>query len=256
MPDQPFFFVDDEPISRAQVLDYLKSAGQLDDFVETILSQHAIAQEIQAHPKLLPTEATVNQLLKDFCQAQNLSDPAVFDVWLQQNDIALEALSDTLQQEWSMQQLVQHISQPRLHEHFIRGKLQLDQLCLSCIVVQTEMLASELHDQIKEGNSFEQLAQRYSLADTAASGGKLPPIPRKSLSDDLRGELEAVQVGELVGPFAADGRWCLFRLEKVLPAALEGDVKTQLQSELFQQWLDEQVAAMTVKMEVTQWLYL
>ena len=256
MPDRPFFFVNDEPISQARVLDYLKLAGQLDDFIETILSQHAIAQYFQTHPKLLPAEEICEQLLKDFRQTQHLNDPDVFDVWLQQNDLTLEGLSDTLQQQWSMQQLAQHISQPRLYEHFIRCKLQLDQLCLSCIVVQAEMLASELYDQIKEGNSFEQLAQRYSLADTAENGGKLPPIARKSLSDDLRGELEAIQVGELVGPLAVDGRWCLFRLEKVLPAALEGDVKAQLQSELFQQWLDEQVAAMTIKMEVSQWLYL
>ncbi|MGB7087840.1 MAG: peptidylprolyl isomerase [Phormidesmis sp.] len=256
MPNRSFFFVNDESISQEQVLNYLQAAGQLDDFIETILGQHAIAQHFQTHPELLPSEETVEQRLKDFREIQSLSDPAVFDVWLQQNDITLEGLSDRLQREWSMQQLVQHISRPRLHEHFIRRKLQLDQIVLSCIAVQEEILASELHNQIKDGVPFEELAQRYSLADTAKNDGQLSPVSRKSLSDDLRGGLEAAQVGELVGPIAMEGHWCLFRLEKVLPAALEGEVKAQLQNELFQAWLDEQIAAMTVKMEVTQWLYL
>ena len=256
MSDHTFLFVDDEPISQAQIIDYLRVAGQLDEFIETVLTQHAIAQERQIHPELSPTEAPTEQLLKDFRQTQNLSDPAVFEAWLQQNDITLEALSDTLQQDWSMQQLVQQVSQPHLYEHFIRRKLALDRVVLSCIVVQEETLASELYDQIKEDNSFEQLAQRYSLAESAQTGGKLPPMARNALSDELRSEIEIAQVGGLIGPLAVEGRWYLFRLEKILPAALEGEVQAQLQRELFQQWLDQQVAAMTVKMEVTQWLYL
>lgn len=204
----------------------------------------------------MPTEETAEQLLQDFCRTQELTDLAVLDLWLQENNITLQALSDTLQRQWGMQQLVQKISQPRLHECFIRRKLQLDQVYLSCIIVQAEALASELYEQVKEGNAFEQLAQRYSLDDTSRTGGMLPPIAREALSDDLRAALEATQAGELVGPLAVDDRWCLFRLEKILPAALEGDIQTQLQNELFQQWLAEQVAAMTIKMEVTQWLYL
>lgn len=81
-------------------------------------------------------------------------------------------------------------------------------------------------------------------------------IARKSLANDLQEALAAAQVGDVVGPLAIEGRWCLFRLDKILPAALEGEVQTQLESELFQQWIDEQVSAMTVKMEVRQWLYL
>lgn len=48
MSNQPFFFVDDEPISQSQVLEYLESAGKLEVFVEEILQQHAIALEFQA----------------------------------------------------------------------------------------------------------------------------------------------------------------------------------------------------------------
>ncbi|NJM98738.1 MAG: hypothetical protein HC800_17695 [Phormidesmis sp. RL_2_1] len=144
--------MNDEPISPVQVLKYLKSAGQLDNFIETILSQHAIAQHLQAHPELLPTEAICEQRIKDFRQTQKLNDPSVFEIWQQQNNLELGALSDRLQQQWSMQQLIKLVSQPRLHEHFIRRKLQLDQVYLACIIVQDETLASELYDQIKEGH--------------------------------------------------------------------------------------------------------
>ncbi|MBW4458767.1 MAG: peptidylprolyl isomerase [Nodosilinea sp. WJT8-NPBG4] len=257
MSKPPFLFIDDEAISQEQVLEYLQNAGQLETFIKGILSQHAIAQEIQFTPELTPTEETVEQLLSEFRQSRGLSDDAVFDAWLQQNSLDDETLAATLLDQWTQEQLMGRICQPRLQEYFIKRKPQLDQVELSCIVVQEEGLAKELHEQItQEGASFEQLAQQHSLADNRYSGGKIPPVARESLSEELRIELGAIYPGEIVGPLLLNDRWCLFRLDAVLPAALEGETEAQLQVELFQEWLRDRTDAMTVKLEVSQWWYL
>jgi PPIC-type PPIASE domain len=257
MSKPPFMFIDDEAISQEQVLEYLQNAGQLETFIEGILSQHAIAQEIQSSSNPTATEETVEQLLEDFRQDRGLSDDAVFDAWLQQNALEDETLVAKLLDQWTLDQLMERICQPRLQEYFIKRKPQLDQVELSCIVVQQEELAKELHEQItQEGASFEQLAQHHSLADNRHNGGKFPPVSRESLSEDLRIELSAVYPGEVVGPLLIDDRWCLFRLDAVLPAALKGKLEAQLQVELFQEWLRDRTDAMTVKLEVSQWWYL
>lgn len=257
MSKPPFMFIDDEAISQEQVLEYLQNSGQMEAFITGILNQHAIAQELQANPELSPTEETVDQLLSEFRQSRGLGDKAVFDAWLQQTALDEETLADTLLEQWTLEQLVQHICQPRLQEYFIQRKPQLDQVELSCLVVQAEELAKELHEQItQEGASFEQLAQQYSLIDNRYSGSKMPPVARESLSKDLQADLGAVYPGEIVGPLLIDDRWCLFRLDGVLPAALEGELEAQLQVELFQGWLRERTDAMTVKLEVSQWWYL
>lgn len=257
MSKPPFMYIDDEAISQEQVLEYLQNAGQLETFIEEILSQHAIAQEIQSNPDLIPSDNTLEQVLSEFRQSRGLGDDAVFDAWLQQNALENETLAATLLDQWTLEQLMGRISQPRLQEYFIKRKPQLDQVELSCIVVQQEELAKELHEQItQEGASFERLAQQHSLTDNRYSGGKIPPVARESLSEDLRVELSAVYPGELVGPLLIDDRWCLFRLDAVLPAALEGEIEAQLQVELFQAWLRDRTDAMSVKLEVSQWLYL
>ncbi len=257
MPKPPFMFVDDEAISQEQVLEYLQNAGQLETFIGGILEQHAIAQEIQSNSDLTSTEETVDRLLSEFRQNRDLGDDAVFDAWLQQNSLDNENLTATLLDQWTLKQLMGRICQPRLQEYFIERKPQLDQVKLSCIVVQEEELAKELHEQItQEGASFEQLAQQHSLTDNRYSGGKIPPVARESLSEDLRIELSAVYPSEIVGPLLIDNRWCLFRLDAVMPAALEGEVEDQLQAELFQEWLRDRTDAMTVKLEVSQWWYL
>ncbi|MBD0267454.1 MAG: peptidylprolyl isomerase [Cyanobacteria bacterium Co-bin8] len=257
MSKPPFMFIDDEAISPEQVCEYLQNAGQLETFIEEILGQHAIAKEIQSHPELAPPDEAAEQLLQEFRQSRNLDDDEVFDAWLQQNALDDATLADTLLEQLTLEQLLQHICQPQLQEYFIKRKQQLDQVELSCIVVQEEHLAKELHEQITQENvAFEQMAQQYSLADNRYSGGKIPPVARESLSEDLRTELDALYPGEVVGPLPIEGRWCLFRLEAVLPAALEGETEIQLQSELFQQWLRDRTDAMTVKLEVMQWWYL
>ena len=257
MPSPTLFLIDDEPISWEQVLGYLESAGQFQALLDEILSQHVITKELQNYPDLIPSDEIAEQLVAEFRRNHNLGDAAVFEAWMQQNDLDDDTLSDTLLQEWTLQQLIQRISQPKLHEYFIKRKPQLDQVYLSCIVAPTEDLARELYAQITEENvPFEQLAQNYSLADNRQQGGKLPPMEREALSDNLRTELDAIQPGELVGPLAVEDRWCLFRLEKIAPASLEGKIAVQLQDELFQQWLEAQMDAMNVEMEVTEWLSL
>lgn len=257
MTTQPFLFINDEPISQDQVFTYLQSSGQLEAFLEEILSQHAISQEFQAHPELNPTEETFEQLLETFRQERQLEDDEVFAVWLEQNDLDEDTLAATLIDDWTSQQLLDHITQAKLREYFIQRKLELDRVCLSCIVVATKSQAEEIREQISQGTAtFEALAMTYSLAENRQTGGVMPPLSRESLADELRAELDAIQLGELVGPLAIETQWCLFRLDQILPAALEDEVAVQLKTELFQKWLVERMDAMSVKFEVTEWLYL
>ncbi|NJL49742.1 MAG: peptidylprolyl isomerase [Leptolyngbyaceae cyanobacterium SM2_5_2] len=257
MPSEAFLFVDDEPISKAQVLNYLQASGQLENFIEEVLSQHAIAKELEENPDFWPGPDALDTAIQDFRQEQNLEDDKVFLAWLDQNNLEAESLGSTLLQQKTMQQLIHSISQPKLQEYFLNRKEQLDQIYLSCIVVQNEATARSLHIQIhQEEASFEDLAKAHSLADNRLIGGTMLPMTRADLGSELLIEINAAQPGSLIGPWQVDEQWYLFRLDKILRAEWEEDTKKQLQIELFQQWLTDRINAMTVKMEVAEWLYL
>lgn len=257
MTTEAFLFVDDEPISKAQVLNYLQASGQLENFIEEVLSQHAIAKELEENKDLWPEPDALDTVLQDFRQRENLEEDAVFLAWLDQNNLEAEALSSSLLQQQTMQQLIDSISQPKLQEYFLNRKEQLDQVYLSCIVVQDEAIARALHTQIEQAEAaFEDLAKAHSLADNRWVGGTLPPIARANLGSELLTEINATQPGGLIGPLQVDEQWCLFRLDKIVLAEWEEGTKSQLQIELFQQWLADRINAMTVKMEVAEWLYL
>lgn len=246
--------INEEPVSLNQILDYLQVAGKLQPFLWEILNQHTLAKELETRPELIPKSEIIDQLLNDFCQQYQLLDDEAFQAWLQQNQLDYASFCTQLVRKWTLQQLQQQVSQPKLHEHFIKRKLSLDRILLSYIVVDSEELAKELRDQTEEGKPFDQLAKIYSLAENGSRGGKMEPLSREELQDELRAAIDAAQVGDVIGPLAINDQWYLFRLEDVLLASLEGALKEQLEAELFEEWLAKKVANMNIKLKVEQWL--
>jgi parvulin-like peptidyl-prolyl isomerase len=123
---------------------------------------------------------------------------------------------------------------------------------LSRIVVDSKELAEELHSQITEGASFEQLAREYSKSDERVANGMMGPVSRGTMPDVLRAAIDSVNSGDLVGPFQIENYWAIFRVEQFLPATLEDtQLKQAMQNELFERWLAEKIQAMAVKLQVT-----
>jgi parvulin-like peptidyl-prolyl isomerase len=201
MTSQPFLIVGGHPVSLAQALNYLKDAGKLQNLVDEVGRNHIINQCIQ----VMEQQAVIPKGLS-------------FDRQLK----ALKA----------------QITAPKLQQYFIQNKLKLDRVILSRIVVATRGLAEELILDIEEKKStFEELAKQYSLTPERLSNGMMGAISRADLSDTLRSEIDAAEIGSLVGPLEMQDRWCLLCVEGRLPAALDENLKAQLETEIFEQWL-------------------
>ena len=243
-----FLVINDEALSQKQALNYLAVAGKLQSFITEIIRQYIIAQELQAHADLSPTPQVVSQVLNGFCQQQQISDEASFQQWLYHNHINYEIFCKSLVQQWRLQNLIARITAPQLYEYFIQRKEQLNQVHLSCIVVQTQELANELRDQLEE-TSFAQIVQEYSLADNCNDNGRMQPISQAKLPEKLRVLIDMAQPSEVIGPITINDRWYLFRFESFEEVPFEA-ARTQLQTELFEDWLAERVKKVTITLEV------
>lgn len=201
MTSQPFLIIGGYPISLAQALNYLKDAGKLQTLVDEIGRNHII-----------------HQCLQTMEQQATLPKGLTFDLKLK----ALKA----------------QITASKLQQYFIQNKLKLDRVILSRIVVATRGLAEEIKLDIEEKKgTFEALARQYSLTPERLSNGMMGAISRADLSDILRSEIDAAEIGSLLGPLEMQDHWCLLRIEGRLPAALDDNLKAQLESEIFEQWL-------------------
>lgn len=252
MESSSFFTINDDQIDLYQVVKYLQISGKLNQFISDVLRQYVLEKELKTRDDINISTALIEQAIIDFRLKNQLTDPEQFQTWLQNNGSDYATFYESVSFGFKLEKLKAVITEPKLPEYFIERKIYLDRVVLSRIMVNNRELAEELHTQIEEGSSFEQLAKEYSLADEKTFNGMMGPISRGSLPDILRASVDAANLGQLIAPIEIEGNFSLFRLENILPATLENtQLKQSLQNELFEKWLGEKIQNLTVKLQVS-----
>ena len=251
MESATFLTVNNQEIALAEVVKYLQISGRLGNFINDVLRQHIIEQEINTRTDIEISSALIEQTIIDFRLKNQLTDPQKFQEWLINNGTDYTTFHTSITFSFQLEKLKALVTESKLPEYFIERKIYLDRVVLSRILVDSRELAEELQTQIEEGASFEQLAKEYSLADEKVFNGMMGPISRGTIPDILRGAVDATIHGKLINPIEIEGRFALFRLEQILPASLEDPQLTQsLQNELLEKWLGEKIQNHTVKIQV------
>lgn len=244
-----FLSADDATLTLGQALRYLESSGKLESFLWEILCQHVIEQELITQQVTINPDV-IDQVVMDFRLENQLTDYESFQAWLASEGIDSATFRGQIAYNLKLERLKATVTQPNIQEYFIERKLFLDKVVLSRLVVETKALAQELKSQIVEdGVRFEQLVQEYSVAEDRIFNGMMGAISRGSMPDILRSAVDLANPGDLLEPLEIDSLWYLVRVEKFLSAALD-EVKQELEVELFEQWLDDKIQAMNVKLEV------
>ncbi|MBD2270344.1 peptidylprolyl isomerase [Anabaena sp. FACHB-1391] len=251
MESATFLTVNNQEIALAEVVKYLQISGRLGNFINDVLRQHIIEQEINTRTDIEISSALIEQTIIDFRLKNQLTDPQKFQEWLINNGTDYTTFHTSITFSFQLEKLKALVTESKLPEYFIERKIYLDRVVLSRILVDSRELAEELQTQIEEGASFEQLAKEYSLADEKVFNGMMGPISRGTIPDILRGAVDATIPGKLINPIEIEGRFALFRLEQILPASLEDpQLKQSLQNELFEKWLGDKIQNLTVKIQV------
>lgn len=251
MESRPFLTADDQSISLGQALRYLASVGKLESVLWEIMRQHVIEQELQTREELNIGSDAIEQVVIDIRLKYQLADPESFREWLASEGIDYTAFRRQIADSLKLARLKVQVTEPRLQEYFIEQKIYLDQVILSRLVVEEQALAEELKSQILEdGASFEQLVQEYSVAEDRMFNGMMGATSRGSLPDTLRTAVDLASPGELIGPLEIEGLWSLVRVEQFLPASLDEQLRAELEDELFEQWLEEKIQSIDIKLQV------
>lgn len=123
--------------------------------------------------------------------------------------------------------------------HFLKRKLGLDRVVYRLLRVQDPGVCRELFLQIQSGEAdFEALARQYSEGPERASGGVVGPAPMNQAHPVLSEALRSSQPGELKGPMRLMDWWIIARLETVIPAQFDEEMRTRMAVELLQEAVD------------------
>jgi parvulin-like peptidyl-prolyl isomerase len=208
--------------------------------LEAAWRHRLMAEASQSSPPLEPMAAAQAQAA--LLEQLQLQDPNRRESWLQErglNETDLQAMAELPQrwQGWCIKRFT-----PQVETEFLRRKGEFDQVIYSLLRLKDGELASELHQQLREGEaSFAELAGRYSEGPEQRSGGLVGPVPLSTPHPALARLLQISQPGQLWPPKQLESWWIIVRLEELRGSQLDESMASRLMLEQGEDWLRSQV---------------
>jgi parvulin-like peptidyl-prolyl isomerase len=252
MEAEKFLSIDDRPISLRQAIAYLQAVGELPRFLQKILHQHVLEQELQSRSDLEVDPAQVEQAMIDFRLQNKLTEGGQFEAWLQSQGMSYAQFRERASIALKLEKLKLETVGAAVEEHFTQNKILFDRVILSRIVVAEPEQAQNLKAQIRDGSgSFETLAKAHSLSDDRVVNGLMGAVAIGQLPAAIRDQVQGKKAGEIVGPFQAEGRYMLLRIEEWLSTSLDNNLKRQLQNRFFEQWVQEKLKNKQIQLHLS-----
>ena len=214
-----------------------------------LFAQHQLLKPLLHKQLLVETLSSVQvpeeqekQAIKAYCQRQQIGNEQMLKDHLSQE---AQTMADLRWQVTLPIRIANHSTKQFSHkaeQRFLERKDQLDQVMYSLLRLKNGSLAFELYLRISEGEAtFAELASDYSEGAEKTKGGSVGPVPLRQAHPILAEALRTNAPGTLLEPFRIDDWWLVLRVDRYTPVSFDEATSQRMCSELFQQWLHEQV---------------
>ena len=229
--------IKEHTITAAEIIPLLDSYQMLPQFLRGFIIDRAIAD-------VEYTQVEYETAYEAFTRQYKLDSSAKVAAWLKNVGTTHEQLKNRIICKIKLDKFKQEQWGGQLESYFLDRKLALEKAVFSLIRVESEGMANELYHRICEGeNTFAELAKTYSLGQEANNDGIVGAVKLIDLHHILAQMLHRSQPGQLLPPKQIEDSWVIVRLEKYLPARLDKAMRDRLLNELYDRWLDKEVAA-------------
>ena len=170
---------------------------------------------------------------------------------MSEDDILFRVKLDQLQQKLTAKitQDAKKVTDEDISEYYDKNKkrfAQPERRDLLVVLTKTEAQADKAKAALESGDSFKQVAKKYSIDEASkAQGGKLPAVTEGQQEKAFDSAIFGAKKGELVGPVKTQFGWYVFEVDKVSPASQQTldeskeAIKNLLRSQGQQQALDK-----------------
>ncbi|QEI44321.1 Chaperone SurA (plasmid) [Dolichospermum sp. UHCC 0315A] len=245
----PFLTIGEDQVSLKQSLGYLQAFGRFRPLLQEIVTHHFLFQEIQKRDDLNISSAEFEQAVIEFRLQQKLTNPDDFQNRLSQEGMNYATFQNRVLLGLKLDKLRTQISAPKLEEYFLKQKYLLEQLDLNCLIFDEQELATNIKNQIiEETTTLEQVVQEHSLMNNPQIKIMRGLTRRQELAPEIIKALESAKIGELLGLVEMSNKWCLFRIEEVIPATLDKKIQKQIENQILQEWLAEKMQNLPINL--------
>lgn len=232
--------VNGEEVSLYDVLTLAKLNDQLQLINDGI--DAAIVRQAAAKRGINVSDDELQQAADEFRAARELYDADTTQTWLDDKKLSYHEWESLLEALVTQKKLREALTAGLVEQRFVEQKLSFDKAAVSRLVLNDEGVARELRAQIvDDGVDFHALAREHSIHnDTRPAGGYSGEMLRSDMEPALEAAIFGAQPGKVVGPIKTDDGWELVKLERLVPAELNDEMRETIKTSIFNEWLTEQ----------------
>ena len=210
------------------------------------LTAESICEHVSTSPLLaqLLRQLTIDRILSEWQPALPSRSIQVDSELDLDSRSSIDLQVPILDHQTKLQQFKQENWGNKVGSYYLTRKVQLDRVICSIIQVADGTIAQELYFRIcSEPKIFSKLALNYSQGAESFDGGKVGPIPISRLHPTISTQLLLLKPGEISPLFTIDNFYIFVRLEQVVPAQFDAELRQVLLDELFEQWLQAKIVS-------------
>ena len=197
--------------------------------------------EIEKRFEIIPNETLLSKVIGDIYSGIGISSLAEFKNYLRQNNVDIERVKKKISIEIAWNDLIVktfakdiEIDKNAISEELKKfDEKEVNNLLLSEIIFtvndknEFEPKLNAIKESINE-IGFEETARIYSLSDSKKSGGNLGWIYKNQLSEEIKDELNDINIGDITKPIITSGGILILKLNDIKIEKVEIDKDEQL----------------------------
>ncbi len=168
--------------------------------------------------------------------------------WLEKHGLSVDIFEEIAYISVISKKLISHLFADQVEPYFYENKLDYAGVVMYEVVLDDEDLAMELFHAIQaEEMSFYDVAHQYiEDQELRRQGGYQGVLYRKDLKPDISAAVFAAQPPQIIKPIVTSEGIHLIFVEEIIQAKLDSQLRYQIFSELFDQWMKKQVESIEV----------
>lgn len=229
-------------IDSDQVIRHLKHEVKLKTVYQSILCKQIIEKASQERGVTVEPEE-VQAEADQFRYDHKLESASQTLEWLEDNLLTPDDWEAGIYDQLLKKKLADSLFGKQIEAYFAQSKVQYEQAVLYRILVPYSALAQEIFYQVEEEEiSFFEAAHLYNIDEyRRLACGFEGKVSRWQLKPDVAAYVFGAHPREVIGPIQSGHDFELLMVEEFIPAELTNDVRQQISSQLFDEWLESEL---------------
>lgn len=216
-----------------------------DNILEKLIIDELIDQEIEKKKIEISDDEVKNlydQTIKD------MGGQEKYEEFLKQQNITDEFIKDSIKKDYKQQKLEEDfyknnaVTEEEIKSYYEANKDNLIKYTISHIMLDKEEDAKKVHDKLKAGEDFSELAKKEST-DTysAANGGSMGEVQASSLPKEFIDAIKDLKIGSYTEVFKTDMGYHIVKVDdkKDQLDDLKSEIEQTLKSQKFVDYMKE-----------------